>query len=57
MVDAEVAQVEEGIAHSGVLPVDDADPLRIVDEVRVQEVVVAGLELRRGFQEGPLDPT
>jgi ADP-ribose pyrophosphatase len=47
MVDGEVGEVEEGIAHAGVLPVDDADARPVIDEVRVQKVVVGGLERRR----------
>ena len=41
VVDREVREVEEAVAHSRVLPVDDAQPLAIVQEVRVQKVVVA----------------
>ncbi len=41
VVDREVRKVEEHVAHPGVLPVDDAHPLPVVDEVGVQEVVVA----------------
>ena len=47
VVDAEVAQVEERVAHPGVLPVDDPDPLAVVDEVGVEQVVVAGAQLDR----------
>ena len=46
MVDREVREVEEEVAHAGVLPVDDPDALAVEDEVRVQEVVVAGTTLR-----------
>jgi hypothetical protein len=41
VVDGEVREVEEGVAHAGVLPVDDPETPSAVDEVRVQEVVVA----------------
>jgi hypothetical protein len=41
VVDGEVGQVEEHVAHPGVLPVDDPDPVAVVDEVRGQQVVVA----------------
>src|SRR5947199_238142 len=34
VVDGEVAEVEEGIAHAGVLPVDDPEPIAVGDEVR-----------------------
>ena len=40
VVDREVGEVEERVAHARVLPVDDAQPLAVVEEVRVQEVVV-----------------
>src|SRR5947209_7328560 len=40
VVDREVRQVEEPIPHARVLPVDDAN-LAVIEEVRVQEVVVA----------------
>ena len=46
VVDREVRQVEERVAHAGVLPVDDPEPLPVVDEVRGQQVVVAGDERR-----------
>src|SRR2546421_1229635 len=42
VVDREVPEVEERIAHAGVLPVDDPRAAAVGDEVRVQEVVVAG---------------
>src|SRR5258708_2233087 len=32
VVDREVAEVEETVAHPGVLPVDDADALAVVEE-------------------------
>ncbi len=41
VVDREVRQVEEAVANSGVLPVDDAQDVAVVEEVRVQEIVVA----------------
>ena len=41
MVDREVREVEEHVAHPRVLPVDDPDSPAVVDEVRVEEVVVA----------------
>ncbi len=41
VVDREVREIEEAVAHARVLPVDDAEPLAVVEEVRVQEVVVA----------------
>ncbi len=41
VVDGEVREVEEAVAHPRVLPVDDAEPLAVVQEVGVQEVVVA----------------
>ena len=56
MVDAEVAEIEERVAHPGVFPVDDPDPRAVVDEVRVEQVVVARPQLDRVRQEGHLDP-
>ena len=41
VVDREVREVEEAVAHARVLPVDDPQVLAVVEEVRVQEVVVA----------------
>ena len=41
VVDREVREVEEPVSHARVLPVDDAEALAVVEEVRVQEVVVA----------------
>jgi len=55
VVNAEVAEVEVGVAHPGVLPVDDPDPRPVVDEVGVQEVVVARPQLERRDQAGQLD--
>jgi hypothetical protein len=46
VVDREVGEVEETVAHAGVLPVDDPDASSVVDEVRIQEVVVARREPR-----------
>ena len=47
VVDREVREVEEDVAHARVLPVDDPDAPAVVDEVRVEEVVVTRA-LRRG---------
>ena len=47
VIDAEVREVEEDVAHPGVLPVDDPQPVAVVDEVRVEEVVVARALRRR----------
>ena len=41
VIDREVREVEEAVTHPRVLPVDDAEALAIVQEVRVQEIVVA----------------
>ena len=41
VVDGEVREVEEPVSHPRVLPVDDPQALAVVEEVRVQEVVVA----------------
>jgi hypothetical protein len=45
------------IAHTRVLPVDDPDPVAVVDEIGVQQVVVAWRQLDRRRQECKLDPT
>ena len=50
----EVREVEERVAHPRVLPVDDPQPLSVVDEVRVEQVVVA--RPRRLAAPEPLDP-
>ena len=55
VVDAEVAEVEERVAHAGVLPVDDPQPRPVVNEVRVQQVVVAGERVDRAREQRPLD--
>src|SRR5918996_254913 len=41
VVHSEVAEVEERVAHPGVLPVDDHHALAVVQEVRREQVVVA----------------
>jgi len=41
MVDGKVAKVEEAITHPGVLPIDDPEGGAVVDEVRIQKVVMA----------------
>ena len=46
VVDGEVAEVEERVAHARVLPVDDPETSVGGDEVRVQQVVVAGARRR-----------
>ena len=56
VVDAEVAEVEERVAHAGVLPVDDPDARPVIDEVGVEQVVVARPELDRRREAGELDP-
>ena len=53
MIDGEIAKVEEAIAHSRVLPIHDADGHAIIDEVGVEEVVVAQHRSLRG--KGTLD--
>ena len=50
MVDREVREIEEPVAHARVLPVDDPQSFAVVEEVRVQEIVVAG----DGHVRGPL---
>jgi len=55
VVDAEVAEVEERVAHAGVLPVDNPDPLAVVDEVGVQKVVVAWARLDRCVEQRALN--
>src|SRR5579863_4978998 len=47
LIDGEVAQVEEEIAHRGVFPVEYPDVLPIVQEVAGQQIIVA----RPGFLE------
>ena len=49
VVDREVREVEEAVAHARVLPVDDPQVLAVVEEVRVQEVVVARNAVARGL--------
>ena len=46
MIDGEVAEIEERVAHAGVLPVHQPQPGSVVDEVRVQQVVVARAQRR-----------
>src|SRR5687768_11096654 len=41
VVDGEVREIEEDVPHARVLPVDDADARAVVDEVGIEEVVVA----------------
>ena len=53
VVDREVRQVEEDVAHPRVLPVDDPDPAAVVDEVGGEQVVVAGPLRHRAAR--PLD--
>src|SRR3989304_5271399 len=45
MVAGEVGQVEEDVAHPGVLPVEDAQRA-VVEEIGVEQVVVAGARPR-----------
>src|SRR5262249_25409934 len=54
VVDREVRDVERRVAHAGVLPVDDPEPVGAPNEVRREEVVVAGTEVDRPAP--PLDP-
>ena len=53
VVDGEVPEVEERVAHACVLPVDDPRAAAVVDEVRVQEVVVTRARVSEGAP--PLD--
>ena len=48
MVDREVRQVEERVAHARILPVDDHEALAVVDEVGVEQVVVTRARLLPG---------
>ena len=41
VIDGEVPEVEERVAHAGVFPVDEPETDTVVDEVRIQQVVVA----------------
>src|SRR6266566_9846706 len=45
LVDGKVSQVEEEIAHGGVLPVQYPDGAPIVDEIAGEQVIVAGPRL------------
>src|SRR5436189_2911801 len=56
VVDAEVAQVEERVAHARVFPVDDANAPPVVDEVRIQQVVVTRPQIERIGEQSELDP-
>jgi hypothetical protein len=47
VVDAEVAEVEERIAHARILPVHDPDPCSVIDEIGCEQVVVARAQLHR----------
>src|SRR3954447_11548524 len=51
----EVAEVEERVAHARVLPIDEPQPLPVVEEVGRQQVVVAqrGLERRQRTLDAP----
>jgi hypothetical protein len=53
VIDGEVGQVEEAVAHARVLPVDDPNVAVLVEEVQVLVVVVAGD--RHGPPAGRLD--
>lgn len=44
-VHGEVSEVKESVAHAGVLPVDDAGALAVINEVRGEEVIMAGAGL------------
>src|SRR5438034_7210165 len=62
----EVAQVEERVTQGGVLPVDDADDLAVVEKVGQKQIVVARaacardrlhrLVNGRGLVSHPIDP-
>src|SRR5207248_4765917 len=41
MVDGEIAEIEETVAHSRVLPIHDPDGDAVIDEVGVEQIVVA----------------
>jgi hypothetical protein len=47
--------MRSSVAHPRVLPIDDPDALAVIDEVRVEQVVVAGPELDRVGQERLFD--
>ena len=53
VIDGEIAEVEEAIAHPRVFPIDDSDDGAVIDEVRVEQVVVA--EHRRLLTDRLLD--
>ena len=47
VVDREVPEIEERIPEARVLPVEDPDPVPVVDEIGIEQVVVAGPDLDR----------
>ena len=49
VVDREVAEIEPAVAHAGVLPVDQVDAVVSGQEVRPEQVVVAGHRLVAGL--------
>ena len=53
VIDGEIAEVEEAIAHARVFPIDDPDVRAVIDEVGVEQVVVA--EHGRFLAHRPLD--
>src|SRR5260221_5105141 len=44
MLNGEVAEVEEDVAHTSIFPIQNADAGTIIDEIAVEQVVVAGTE-------------
>src|SRR5579883_412830 len=54
LVDGEVAEIEEDIAHRGIFPVQDADGAPIVDEIAGEQVIMAGSR-RECLADGLLD--
>ncbi len=47
MLNSEVAEVEEDIAHTGVFPIQDADAGAVINKIAVEQVIVARTESQR----------
>src|SRR3984893_9426524 len=45
LIDGEVAQVEEWIAHPGIFPVDNPDGSAIINKIASEQVIMAWLRL------------
>ena len=42
LIDSEIPQIKEDVSHGGVFPIENPDPMPVIDKVAGKQVVMAG---------------